>query len=1212
VEPKPGNIAPQANASASSVHPQYPLASVNDNRMDTSWSTSPGKTTGEWLRFDWNEPQEICGVVLHATGPWAQTIDVQVERDGSWVSVGKSGSADEKTPVNTIVAFKPQRTKSVRFLFEGGAAYYEVEVYADPSKMAQATAEYTKMSIFAAGDLRGRLMGTVSQDSGEVAVRDADVSVSGTAPIGPWKESVKTGRQGDFEVPLPFAANGPIEVSVAKGDLKAKKILDSRDISIQLTPKSEEIKKDRLSLCGTWEFAVDPPKDFPADQSGLKWNSVKVPAHWEMEGFAAETGRAVYRKTFAAPTEWQGKRIKLLAEAVYSHARVWVNGKKVGAHEGGFTPFELDVTDAVKIDRENTILVLVDARTMASDIDNASYFAYFELAGIWQPIEVFAVSPTYLSHLTATTDFDKDYRDAKLAVEFDAVNEQAAKGGLSLRWRLFDPQGKEVPLSDPTSQIAIGPWGRRTSVFSAPVRSPQTWNAEQPRLYTLLVETTDSHGAKNTVQQRFGFRKIAVEGRVLTLNGKPVKFRGISRLDAHPLLGRAVTPEVDRLDMEMIKDANFNLVRATIAPPHPASLDYSDELGLYVENEGPTCWGNHAHDLRYAALYRGLMCEFLERDRNHPSVVIWSLCNESDYGRTFSMARRKMTELDPTRIYSATYSDNTLDVRTYHYPIPFLDRIKETSKAAKPVFFDEALPIFPHGVADLALFLDLDPGMGDYWIESLAEIQQAVNRYENQIGIVQFAWGDDRFLVPGKGNRTWRSGHAEIRFTDSVYKLPGRGIIGENAWGTVDGWRRPRPVYWLSKKLYSPVQIEEKPLALPKTGEPIVVPVENWNQFTDLDQYLCRWGIAGEQGEAYAHAAPMANGTLSIAAKHHPQPDDVLTLRFYSGQNRLVDGYRLSFKPHEIPQFPNSGKPARILEQANYLDNASAVRLLGPRVELAYDRHNGELFRALADREMVLTRGPKLHIQKAKAPLLEYPNGPREKIGAVYGPEDVAGDTVWRFAGSAFRTEGNRAVLEWKGRYGNDFDGGFEIRMDDAGDAEFQYEFTYKGPDLWAREIGLEFELPLDFDKLSWDRKAEYSFYPDDHIGRPRGEAVAHPAVAQKVPAGDRPYGLDDHAWGSNDFRSTKRHIYTARLTNKDGQGVQVLSDGSQHVRATVGTHDISLKVLDYYGGNGWTARDCWHYGPGRLIKTGEVLKGTVRLKFLGNGDDAIPYNNGR
>ena len=138
---------------------------------------------------------------------------------------------------------------------------------------------------------------------------------------------------------------------------------------------------------------------------------------------------------------------------------------------------------------------------------------------------------------------------------------------------------------------------------------------------------------------------------------------------------------------------------------------------------------------------------------------------------------------------------------------------------------------------------------------------------------------------------------------------------------------------------------------------------------------------------------------------------------------------------------------------------------------------------------------------------------------------------------TSIKTEGNQAVLHWKGNYGKDFDGGFEIRMDDAGDAEFRYEFNYNGPDMWVREIGLDFELPLAFDKLSWDRNAEYSYYPADHIGRPLGEAVAHPAVPQTVPAGDRPFGLDDHPLGSNDFRSTKRHIYTASLTEQGRAG---------------------------------------------------------------------------
>ena len=216
----------------------------------------------------------------------------------------------------------------------------------------------------------------------------------------------------------------------------------------------------------------------------------------------------------------------------------------------------------------------------------------------------------------------------------------------------------------------------------------------------------------------------------------------------------------------------------------------------------------------------------------------------------------------------------------------------------------------------------------------------------------------------------------------------------------------------------------------------------------------------------------------------------------------MVDAYRLSFKPHEMPEFPNSGKPARIAEQSGYLDDASAVRLLGPKVELAYDRTSGELFRALADREMVMTFGPKLHMQKSKAPTTEYPDGHvREDRRRLMVPRTCPAIRYGISPARTARRKATRPSSTGRGTTARISSGGFEIRMDDAGDAEFRYEFTYKAPRCWVREIGLDFELPLSFDKLSWDRNAEYSYYPADHIGRPLGEAVAHPAVPQTVPA---------------------------------------------------------------------------------------------------------------
>ncbi len=274
------------------------------------------------------------------------------------------------------------------------------------------------------------------------------------------------------------------------------------------------------------------------------------------------------------------------------------------------------------------------------------------------------------------------------------------------------------------------------------------------------------------------------------------------------------------------------------------------------------------------------------------------------------------------------------------------------------------------------------------------------------------------------------------------------------------------------------------------------------------------------------------------------------------------------------------GAPAAVAEEPpeRYLSGASVVYLRGDDCELAYERKSGELMWGLAAGSQVLLKGPRLHVLKSEAP----------------GGEDPSG---WKFSGE---THGD-GFVRWNGSFGDEWTGGYEIRLDRDGHAEFGYEFTYRGPDLWVRELGLKFDLPLAFERLEWDRRAEYTDYPDDHIGRPRGTALAHPAVEQLVPPGTRAFGLDDHAWGSNDFRSAKRNIYSAALSGTWGT-VRVVSDGSQTVRCSLTPHEVSLKVLDFYGGSGgpkeWSVLG-FHYGAGRLIKFGETVKGKVRLKLL-------------
>jgi hypothetical protein len=340
-----------------------------------------------------------------------------------------------------------------------------------------------------------------------------------------------------------------------------------------------------------------------------------------------------------------------------------------------------------------------------------------------------------------------------------------------------------------------------------------------------------------------------------------------------------------------------------------------------------------------------------------------------------------------------------------------------------------------------------------------------------------------------------------------------------------------------------------------------------------------------EKGQVHARVAPQAKGSLSIRTKCPPKTGDTLVLEFYDQSGRMIDGYKLNFSPREIPSLPSSGKAARIVEMpaTTYLQSAETIRLLGRNTELSYDKRNGQMLWCLAGRESVIISGPVLHIMRFPGHAEPYPD-PRS----------------WAFSGADYKLEQGQAVLHWNGHY-NDFTGGFEIRMDDAGDVQMAYNFKYNGKqEFSAREIGLGFDLPADMGRLEWDRNADWSYYPDDHIGRPQGVAMVHSAMPQTVPPGDHPYSQDDHPWGCNDFRSTKRHIYRASLTNPQGAGVQVISDGSDSLRATMGPAVLAVKIMNHFDGSpGGINEYDGQYGTGQPIKPGAVLQGVVRFQLL-------------
>lgn len=1006
--------------------------------------------------------------------------------------------------------------------------------------------------IAVSGDSRGHLIGTVSKNIGKIGLVGESVTITGES----WNRSATTGENGFFVVSVPLNARGKITIESAGGKL----IADATDFPLRLTARPTT---RRLSLEGPWRILVDPPANW---QTASNWREIDVPSNWEMKGFRAASGTAVMRKEFKLPQNWKGKLVKLRADGIYSKCEAWLNGIRIGSHDGGATPIEFDLTNAAKYGELNTLDVFIWVRSRAADIDHMSMYAYFEIAGVWRPIEVFAVEPNHVARADWSVEYDKDYKNADLTVNATVANAQSApiKDG-KLGVQVLDPAFQFVKVESRT--ISLGPWEEKTVPLRIHFDSPEPWTAERPRLYRLDVTFNGS-----AVESPLGFRQMEVNGQRFTINGKSVKLFGACLHNADPVAGRAISVLLVEQDLDLMKGCNLNAIRTSHYPPNPHTPEYADQVGLYIEDEGPACWSD-TDDLRDVPLYMGIYSAFVERDRNHPSVVYWSMCNESRYTRIFQMTQQYTKKADPTRPSSGTDAPESdkADMVVHHHPTNLNHFIREQAGVQKPVFMDECQTVF-HGWGDLAISLELDPGMHDYWVIGVPDVIRACFETKNQVGTMIWAWVDDAFQIPGRGIGYWRRDMTPIRYADGIYAGPGHGYVGDCVWGIVDGWRRPRPEWELCRQVYSPMQISTAPL---EPG-PVRVPVFNQNVFENLNLYECRWKIGDRGGVVRADVPPQTQGTLAI--NEEAGPDEMLEMRFFDGA-RLVNSFRLPFKPRPREVW-KMGAPAGTTEEKDmYLSGASVVYLRGGNYELAYDRISGELMWGLAKNTQVLLKGPGLHVLKSDAQAGNDPAG-------------------WKLAGET-HGEGR---LSWNGTFGKEWKGGYEVRLDQDGNAEFIYDFTYLGPDLWVRELGLKFDLPLSFSKLEWERLAEYTMYPEDYIGRPHGVAQAHPAVAQTVPPGKRPFSLDDHPWGSNDFRSSKRNIYWASLSGPGGR-VRVVSDGTQTVRCTLTPHEISMKVLDFYGGSGgpkeWSVLG-FHYGAGRLIKTGEVVKGVVRLKLAG------------
>lgn len=423
------------------------------------------------------------------------------------------------------------------------------------------------------------------------------------------------------------------------------------------------------SLNGTWNLKVvheiTTNRTVPALDSS--WGSIPVPGCWEVYGFCEpkydypDSLTGYYRTEFSVPAEWKGQRIVLRFDGVLRGYDLWINDQLVGTWESGYNTCLFDITPYLKKKGPQQLSMRVYSRFKGYEFD---CFDDWATMGIFRDVTVFAVPDIHLSDLTVNTRMN-----GEVTVKTEVAN---ATKYTKTEFELLDAQGKVV-----LKENGI-------------VAQPHLWTAETPYLYTLKVYVKEKGKTLQTFTQKIGIKELTIEGKILKLNGQPIKLRGVNAHSTDPQTVKVISDSLTLKDMRMMKEASVNYMRLSHYPREPRFYELADSLGFYLVSEVPFGYGDkHLGSRSYQDILKTRALATVTRDKNHPSVLVWSVGNENPLPQTCVEVGDYVGQLDPSRPYCYPQVGS--------YFRRFWENQKDEDKAAGRHPFPSKAPIYaPH------------------------------------------------------------------------------------------------------------------------------------------------------------------------------------------------------------------------------------------------------------------------------------------------------------------------------------------------------------------------------------------------------------------------------------------------------------------------------------------------------------------------------------
>ena len=569
-----------------------------------------------------------------------------------------------------------------------------------------------------------------------------------------------------------------------------------------------------LLLNGNWKFNwVKQPSERPVDfyktsydVSG--WKEIPVPSNWEMHGYGTpiytnitypirnnppfiqgQRGYTVekepnavgsYRREFALPADWKDKEVFIHFDGIYSAAYVWINGKKVGYSQGSSNDAEFRITPYVKAGK-NTVAVEVYRWCDGSFLEDQDMF---RLSGIHRDVYLVASPKVRLRDIHLTSQISDRLDKAELKVKTDVHNYGKKVQEATVRVSLLNPEGKPVS-SFTISAGKITGGQENVCEGTTTIRDPRLWSAETPSLYTVQLELLDAAGnVLEATSQQYGFRKIEIRNNKVYINNALILFKGANRHDIHPQFGKAVPVESMIEDILLFKRFNLNTIRTSHYPNDPKMYALYDYYGLYVMDEADIeCHGNMSLSNResWEGAYVDRMVRMVERDKNHPSVIFWSMGNESGGGRNFEATYRAAKAIDGRYIHYEGMNDVAdMDSRMY----PSIESMIEQDEQPrhKPYFLCEYAHAMGNAIGNLE----------EYW-------DYIEYHSKRMIGGCIWDWVDQGINMPGQpADHYYFGGSFGDRPNDNDFCC--NGIV------TAD--RQVTPKLWEVKKVYQYITLE--------------------------------------------------------------------------------------------------------------------------------------------------------------------------------------------------------------------------------------------------------------------------------------------------------------------------------------------------------------------------------------------------------------------